>query len=1005
MQAESETSTEPSSLNRLQRLLQSAPLWVVLTVPFMVQVTAAVGVTGWLSFRNGQAAVQDLSAQVRTAVMQRIYYYLENQLEDAQKINQANLELLETNTIDLTDLNALGEHFLRQLQLHENTGVIYFGLADGRFIAAQRTSGQPFTMIKREQPPAPAEVYGITPDGRLGAYQRTIPEFIDIRERPWYVAAQQQQTFTWGEIFALQVVPRLDLPSSVPLVGSDGQLRGVLGNNLALDAISQFLAEVKFSASGHTFIMERDGDLVASSMVAKPFEEIARGETRQIKGVNSSEPLIQQTAAFLIETFGGVETIENPQQLEVWVEGDRHFVSVLPYRDEWGLDWLIVAVVPEADFMGQIQANTRTTIGLCLVALVLASLSGILTTRWLTRPLLYLNRAAKEIAQGNLAQTVPVGRVQEVGELAASFNQMVRRLDQSFMDLRSLNQALGDSEDRLNQFLEALPVGVAVHDPSGNLTYINQVGKDLLGVQHLPGTQSQELVGAFQIYRAGTGSPYPSAELPSAKAMAGTAAWADDLEVLSPGQAMPLEVWATPIFDPQGQVVYAIAAFQDISDRKQAEQQLIYNALHDTLTDLPNRAFLMNRLELAIHQVHQHPDAQFAVLFLDLDRFKMVNDSLGHLIGDELLVTIADKLQQLVRPVDIVARLGGDEFVVLMEPVTGLGEVIQGADRILAELRSPLQIENRDVVLSASIGIVLGTADYQDASDLLRDADIAMYRAKAGGKSQYVVFDAAMHTEVLKQLQVEHDLRRAIAQQEFVLYYQPITSMTSSQLIGFEALVRWQHPSQGLVEPGQFIAIAEEIGLITLLDTWVMQAACQQLAYWHQQYPQWAGLKVSINLSTQDLCHPDLLHYIETALATSGLPGSCLTLEITESMLIDNIADTIQFLHQVKALGVQVSIDDFGTGYSSLNYLYRLPVDALKIDRSFVVQLHEDQKNQNIAETIISLTNQLGLAAIAEGVETAQQRDWLQRLGCEFGQGFFFSSPLSAADIEAQLHS
>lgn len=450
-----------------------------------------------------------------------------------------------------------------------------------------------------------------------------------------------------------------------------------------------------------------------------------------------------------------------------------------------------------------------------------------------------------------------------------------------------------------------------------------------------------------------------------------------------------------PVFDASGTLVRRAGLARDITERKQIEAQLIHNALHDALTDLPNRSLLMNRLELAIHRAQRSPNYQFAVLFLDLDQFKVINDSLGHLTGDQLLIAVADKLQHILRATDLAARLGGDEFVILLEEIEGVQTAVQVAERIFAEFETTTLIDQRNIFITTSIGIVLGSAAYTDASDLLRDADIALYRAKAQGRAQYEIFDVEMHIQALKRLNLEHDLRRAIDQQEFVIHYQPIVALNSQTLIGFEALVRWQHPTQGLISPADFIPVAEETGLIVSIDQWLLQMACQQLAEWHQLFPQWSNLKLSINLSFQDLRQPNLLETIVQSLAQSGLEAQYLTLEITESMLIENIENTIGLLKQLRELGIQISIDDFGTGYSSLSYLYNLPTDYLKIDQSFVRNMQQGDKNSKIVEAIIGLSNQLEMDAIAEGIETSQQLEWLKELGCELGQGYLFAKPLA----------
>lgn len=461
----------------------------------------------------------------------------------------------------------------------------------------------------------------------------------------------------------------------------------------------------------------------------------------------------------------------------------------------------------------------------------------------------------------------------------------------------------------------------------------------------------------------------------------------------------------------------------DVSDRKQAQELIIHNALHDPLTDLPNRTLLVERLELAISRAKRVETYRYAVLFLDLDRFKVINDSLGHLAGDQLLKIIAQKLKSHLREVDLVARIGGDEFVIMLEDISSLEKVIQITERILTDFQTPLILNDSEVVISTSIGIVLGTKDYSEASDLLRDADIAMYRAKAQERSSYKIFNIKMHTQAVNRLTLETDIRKAIERQEFVIYYQPIVDILSNaydeqnqgitwasqlqaiRLIGFEALVRWKHPTRGFILPGEFVPIAEETGLIVQIDRWMFYTACQQLANWKTKFANHLPLKMSINLSAQDIRQASLLEDIDQTLAKTGLEGNSIALEITESMLIENISNAIDLLTQLKARKIQITIDDFGSGYSSLNYLHRLPADNLKIDRSFVSQMQEGNRNYQVISTIIALSNQLGLAVIAEGIETPQQLHWLQQLGCELGQGYLFSRPLSQETAEALIAS
>jgi diguanylate cyclase (GGDEF)-like protein len=445
---------------------------------------------------------------------------------------------------------------------------------------------------------------------------------------------------------------------------------------------------------------------------------------------------------------------------------------------------------------------------------------------------------------------------------------------------------------------------------------------------------------------------------------------------------------------------------REIVERQRVQQQLIHDALHDGLTGLPNRTLLMERIEFTIQQAQLNPDYMYALLFIDLDRFKFVNDSLGHAIGDQLLIEVANLLQQCLRNSDIVARLGGDEFIILLDEIKDLHDATMVGDRIQHKLRSPFEIEGQHIFTSASIGVVFGSDSYKNASDLLRDADIAMYRAKFKGRARYEIFDQAMYHETLKQIELENSLRLAIKHNEFVLHYQPIISLGNNDLVGFEALIRWQHPTRGFVAPNEFIPIAEETGLIVDIGEWLLKEACQQLQKWQKQFdfiPQVASLKMSINLASQQLKEPEFIPRLDQILEETGLNGSSLRLEITESVLIEPGGSVQSTLTQIRERNIKLSIDDFGTGYSSLSYLRRFPIDNLKIDRSFIEQMNCDSENFEIVRVIITLAKTLGMDAISEGVETLQQLQQLRALGCEFGQGYLFAKPLSPSAVEAVL--
>ncbi|MGA9382396.1 MAG: EAL domain-containing protein [Phormidium sp.] len=441
----------------------------------------------------------------------------------------------------------------------------------------------------------------------------------------------------------------------------------------------------------------------------------------------------------------------------------------------------------------------------------------------------------------------------------------------------------------------------------------------------------------------------------------------------------------------------------DVTQRKQAEDLLRRNALYDTLTGLPNRILLMDRIEQSIELLKRNQDYLFAVLFLDLDRFKLINDSLGHEMGDKILIESGKKFSQCVRAVDTVARLGGDEFVLLLQDLKNQTEAIQIAERILTSLQQPILIDSQELFISASIGIAFSSTEISLAPDLLRNADLAMYEAKHQGKACYQIFASILYNQTSRLLELENSLIQALKHQEFILNYQPIVSLTTSNLVGFEALVRWKHPQKGLVSPAEFIPVAEETGLIIPLGDLILSEACRQMKAWQEQFENAASLRMSINISGKQLHQSNCVEAIDQILTATGLKGNSLKLEITESLMIDNRESFKYFLNEMRKRGIQLSIDDFGTGYSSLSYLHRLPFDTIKIDQSFISNISSEENSLQIVKSIINLAHNLSLDTIAEGIETQEQLRILQDLGCDFGQGYFFARPLDAEAVKEML--
>jgi diguanylate cyclase (GGDEF)-like protein/PAS domain S-box-containing protein len=441
---------------------------------------------------------------------------------------------------------------------------------------------------------------------------------------------------------------------------------------------------------------------------------------------------------------------------------------------------------------------------------------------------------------------------------------------------------------------------------------------------------------------------------------------------------------------------------RDITDRRRAEAQLVHDAFHDRLTQLPNRALFLDRLNHRLQAAQRGESAPFAVLFMDMDRFKVVNDSLGHSVGDQLLIAMARRMRSVLRPGDTVARLGGDEFTLLLDGAD-LEEARRVAERVHLALETPFDVAGRQVYTTASIGIASSQTPYRAAEDMLRDADLAMYQAKDRGRARHETFDEELHLAALTRLQIETDLRHALEREEFELFYQPIVRLDDGGLLGFEALLRWWHPSRGLLLPAAFLPLAEETGLIIPVGTWVLREVCRQMVRWTEAMGEAARIPVRVNVSALQLARPDFVDQVAAALEACGAPPHLLHLELTESAMMEQAESSVAILERLKALGIGLSIDDFGTGYSSLAYLHRFPTDSVKIDRSFVSGLADASSELGIIRTILDLARDLGMSVVAEGIETEAQATALRNAGCVAGQGFLYARPLPAEEAGALI--
>ncbi len=639
-------------------------------------------------------------------------------------------------------------------------------------------------------------------------------------------------------------------------------------------------------------------------------------------------------------------------------------------------------------------------------------LGAIATIRWLIEPVRRLEAVSYAIAAGDVEARAPATGPAELASLSSNINRMAdalikrseelnaylsKNLEARTTELEHANAALAEREERFRSLVQNAADLITVIEADTTVLYQSPSIQSLLGYtpDEIVGRKLSELVHPDDIaqillfLRDAMSEPeHPASS--EARLRHRDGSWRH-VEI----------VGADRRHDPS--VAGFVLNTRDVSERKQLEEQLRHQAFHDPLTNVANRARFGDRLEHSLARAKRQAKP-VAVIFMDLDNFKSVNDSLGHHTGDSLLVAVAERLREVVRPGDTVARLGGDEFAILLDDAT-LEEAERVAQRILQRLRTPYHLAERDMVIGASLGIAIGEADVTDADTLLRNADVAMYVAKDHGKGRYEVYEHKMHSTMIERLELLGDLHHALEHGEFVVHYQPTVVLRTGDIVGMEALVRWRHPKRGLLLPEQFIQLAEETGLIIPLGRWVLEEACRRMQDWHTRYPSDPPWTIAVNVSPRQLQQATFVEDVAEVLRTSGLTATSLILEITETSMMADVASTMPRLTQLHELGVRIAIDDFGTGYSSLSYLRQFPVDIIKIDKSFVTTAEDRGTQRELARTIVELGRSLGVDIVAEGIEDSDALADLQSLDCDLGQGYYFARPVEPEEIEALLRN
>ena len=745
-------------------------------------------------------------------------------------------------------------------------------------------------------------------------------------------------------------------------------------------------------AQDETLVPEMRSDIAAAQ------ESLTQAlSDAEMRGDREQAATLYQISAEADSLIAGVEMIIALQESgDTQAAAEGLEVAVAPFEEF--SDKLEAAAETELQEVSALRSRADRAGDFALWLLIISGASGaviglaisVFVARSIIKPLSALEETATAISEGDLEARARATGPRELGRLGASFNQMTESLLRDIAERKRAERVLRESEERYRDLFENANDLIQSVAMDGSFDYVNRAWHETLGY-------SEEEIRSLNMFDIVHPDSRDHCLEMFKRVIAGERLDHVEAEfVTKKGRSIWVEGNAFARFR-DGKPVATRGIFRDVTERKRAEEAVSHMAYHDALTDLPNRALLKDRLNLALAQAKRNKH-MLAVMFLDLDQFKAVNDTAGHKQGDRLLQSVGKQLKELVREGDTVAREGGDEFILLLPEVTGAEHAATIADRILKSFQGPRVLAGHEFHITTSIGVTVYPADGGDAETLLRNADIAMYRAKEEGRDNFQIYSADMKVQIAERLALESDLRHALEREEFVVYYQPQVDIGTGQIVGTEALVRWRHPERGLVSPMEFIPLAEETGLIVELGEWVLRTACAQNKAWEE-----AGIpvmRVAVNVSSRQFQRRDLVETVMQVLNKTGLDADSLELEITESTAIQDVDHTIAVLRSLRDEGVRVAIDDFGTGYSALSYLKRLPIDTVKIDESFVRDITIDPDDAAIAATVITIAHDLKLSVIAEGVETEEQLAFLEERGCDEMQGYLFSKPLPPTHLE-----